>query len=102
MESTGLVREYDPINGVGVIDSPDTPGGCWVHSSRIAMDGYRTLRVGERVAFTFEPFPQNGFAYRALEVRRNAQDTLPPPRSADGKSGPSPYTSELTIYPGDQ
>ncbi len=28
-----------PRAGVGVIDAQDTPGGCWAHFSRVAIDG---------------------------------------------------------------
>lgn len=70
MDSTGIVREFDPAQGFGVIDSPETPGGCWVHFSAIVMDGYRKLEPGEEVSFAFEPARQDGFSYRATEVRK--------------------------------
>ena len=39
--------------GFGVIDSAETPGGCWAYFSVIVMDGYRRLQAGQRVSFTF-------------------------------------------------
>jgi CspA family cold shock protein len=68
MISHGVVREWDDDQGFGVIDSPDTPGGCWAHFSSIVMDGYRCLIAGDPVAFTCEAGPQDGYDYRAVLV----------------------------------
>lgn len=71
VESVGVVREFDPEEGWGVLESPDVPGGCFVHYSNIDMAGYRALTAGQRVAFTFESpgFLQDGYPHRALVVR---------------------------------
>ena len=71
MESIGVVREFDAEEGWGVIDSPEVPGGCFVHYSHIEMSGYRALQGGQRVRFTFETpgFDQDGCPHRALVVR---------------------------------
>jgi cold shock protein len=58
--SAGTVREWSADEGFGVIDSADTPGGCWAHFSMIVMDGYRSLTAGQRVSFTFERACQDG------------------------------------------
>ncbi len=68
MISRGVVREWDEDQGFGVIDSPDTPGGCWTHFSSIVMDGYRCLAAGDSVAFTCEAGSQDGYDYRAVLV----------------------------------
>jgi cold shock protein len=52
----------------GVIDGPDVPGGCWVHFSAIAMNGFRALTAGRRISFRAEPADQDGFAFRAVKV----------------------------------
>jgi len=39
MTVEGVVREWHPEQGWGVIDAQDTPGGCWAHFSRVAIDG---------------------------------------------------------------
>ncbi len=46
------------------------PGGCFVHFSNIEMPGYRQLRAGQHVRFSFERlgFLQDGCPYRALAV----------------------------------
>jgi CspA family cold shock protein len=46
---TATVRERRDEEGWGVLDSPETPGGCWGHYSAIQMDGFRTLSPGQRV-----------------------------------------------------
>jgi CspA family cold shock protein len=66
----GVVREYDDREGFGVIDSLDTPGGCWFHYSMIEVPGRKTLFAGQLVRFTFESeVEQDGFVFRALQAR---------------------------------
>jgi CspA family cold shock protein len=70
--------------GWGVIDSPETPGGCWVHFSHLWNDGipeagpgevvevsggYREVFEGETVEFEWEHPGQDGYAYRATTVQ---------------------------------
>lgn len=66
----GVVRDFDADEGWGGIDSPETPGGCFVHFSQIEGTGYRSLTVGQRVTFTYEAldFLQDGYPYRAIHV----------------------------------
>lgn len=72
---TGVVRSYDDEEGWGVIDSAETPGGCFVHFSNIVGVGYRSLRAGERVTLTFDRpgFKQDGYDFRALQVWREGK-----------------------------
>lgn len=95
--STGIVREWNDDQGLGIIDSEDTPGGCWVHFSNIVTDGFRTFAPGDHVAFTHEAVPQDGFHYRAISVWLPGvkPGTLPRVRRQDGPS--AAYHSELTI-----
>jgi CspA family cold shock protein len=64
------VREWYEAEGWGVLDSAETPGGCFAHYSNIAMSGYRTLRPGQSVQLAWEApgFRQDGYDYRATEV----------------------------------
>ena len=67
---TGIVRYFDDKDGVGVIDSLDTPGGCWCHYSHIDIGGRKTLLAGQGVRFTFEDeVEQDGFVFRTLRVQ---------------------------------
>jgi len=66
----GVVRRFDAEEGWGVIVAPDVPGDCFVHFSNIEISGYRELRAGQQVRFTYEDpgFLQNGCRFRALQV----------------------------------
>jgi cold shock protein len=97
VSSKGTVREWSDDRGWGVIDSPATPEGCWVHFSNIVSDGQGSLTRGDHVTFTFEAVHQDGFDYRAVLV-------WPPgikpgtPQRARRHDGPSAaYQSSLTI-----
>lgn len=65
----GLVETYSRDEGIGVITSAATPGGCWVIFSFL-RDTFE-LHVGQAVWFTFEEADQDGFDYRALDVWTN-------------------------------
>jgi cold shock protein len=84
MSTVGTVRFWLREDGWGVIDSPDTPGGCWAHCSHlwheeIARDrgevidvsgGFREAFAGETVDFEWEPVAnQDGYTFRANTVR---------------------------------
>ena len=45
----GVVREFSAEQGIGVIEAPETPGGCWVHYSAVAVPGYKSLDAGQSV-----------------------------------------------------
>lgn len=91
----GTVREWHAEDGWGVLDSEDTPGGCWAHYSTVLMAGYRTLQAGQEVRFTFEAPGQDGHAFSAEEVWP-ADHT--PVREVDHVTGPSAgFRSELVV-----
>ena len=92
MTSTGSVRAYDADKGWGVIDGPDVPGGCWVHFSAIAADGYRELTAGQPVVFRAETADQDGFAYRAVRVWTGGAEPADRPAGTGGA-----YQSSLTL-----
>ncbi|GAA1390522.1 hypothetical protein [Catellatospora chokoriensis] len=64
----GTVRSWHPDEGWGVLDAPQTPGGCWVHYRHLGLRGYGYLAPGTAVDFAWEAAEQDGFAYRALVV----------------------------------
>lgn len=90
----GVVREWHADEGWGVVDAPGAPGGCWAHFSSIATDGYRALQVGQAVDVDIEAVDQEGYAFRAVELRP-AGATPPPPDRGDQRS--AAYRSTLTI-----
>jgi cold shock protein len=66
----GVVKSFDADEGWGVIVAPELPGDCFVHFSNIEIRGYRELRAGQKVRFTYEDpgFLQDGCRFRALKV----------------------------------
>ena len=68
---TATVREWFAEDGWGVLDSAETPGGCFAHYSAIEMEGYRSLAPGQSVQLEWEApgFLQDGYVYRAVRVR---------------------------------
>ncbi|SNT54165.1 cold-shock protein [Actinacidiphila glaucinigra] len=67
---TATVREWSDEEGWGVLDSPETPGGCFGHYSHIQAPGFRTLSPGQQVDLSWEApgFKQDGYDYRAVSI----------------------------------
>jgi len=92
----GVVREFSAEQGIGVIEAPETPGGCWVHYSAVAIPGYKSLDAGQSVHLEWEEVDQDGFAYRATRVW--PVGTTPYEEAGHAHFGPSPaYSSTLTL-----
>lgn len=66
----GVVREWHPAEGWGVIDTEATPGGCWAHFSALRLPGAPVLAAGDRVEFTCDEAAQDGYRFVAVEVWR--------------------------------
>jgi CspA family cold shock protein len=89
----GVVRVWHAHEGWGVLDSEVTPGGCWAHFSSIRMPGYKSLLEGQEVAFDFEAANQDGYDFRAVDVRPSGDA-----REREPDDDPSAgYRSSLTI-----
>ena len=95
MPTGGTVRVWHGEQGWGVIDSQDTPGGCWAHFSSVLVPGHRELRAGQPVSFDYEAAAQDGYSFRATEVWPSGQE---PDWAGGGASGASgAFRSTLTI-----
>lgn len=95
MTSLGRVRIWHDADGWGVIDSVATPGGCWAHYSTLLVAGYRSLRAGQDVTFTFEAADQDGYSFRTVEAWPSDQA---PARAGHESSGPcEAYSSISTL-----
>lgn len=81
--------------GHGVIDSPETPGGCWTHFGAVAVAGYKSLQPGQPVILEWEKARQDGYAYRA--VRTWPADQSPVDTLVDESGTTGAYSSTLTI-----
>ena len=49
---TGTVKWFNASKGYGFLEQPDSEKDVFVHFSAIEGDGFRSLKEGERVAFT--------------------------------------------------
>lgn len=94
MITSGVVRFWHDDEGWGVIDSQETPGGCWAHFSTVLVPGYRSLRAGEPVTLDYEAFEQDGYSFRAIELWPAGQE---PHRTEPEAGGSEAYSSTLTI-----
>ncbi|MGV8871552.1 MAG: hypothetical protein ACOH2Q_03415, partial [Rhodococcus sp. (in: high G+C Gram-positive bacteria)] len=65
----GNVRRYSTKEGWGIIDSPDTPGGCLIQSPAVIGDP-ETLTAGRSVEFEWRLLDneENDFRYYATSV----------------------------------
>lgn len=92
MTTTGTVREWHDDLGWGVVDSQETPGGCWAHYSGVRQRGHRALRPGRRVHLEWEAAEQDGYRFRAVALWPEGSDPYDPPGSPSVA-----YRSVLTI-----
>lgn len=94
--STGVVRLWNHDEGWGVIDSPDTPGGCWIHTTTTSTRRHAGLEPGRGVRFTFERLPgqgvQDGYDYVARDAWYVGDEPHRRPPAAPGA-----YRTALTI-----
>jgi Cold shock proteins len=90
----GSVRFWSSDEGWGVIDSTETPGGCWVHFSAVETAGLRELRAGQDVAFEYEGGDQDGYSFRAVSVRPGSST---PARERSPVTDGGAYRSTLSV-----
>ena len=84
-ESTGRLQFWNKDEGWGVIDSPDTPGGCWVHLSSLLIEHRGLgLQPGHELKFVWERLSgngvQDGYDYVAREAWNIGQQPYRRPR----------------------
>ncbi len=94
MTTRGTVRFWLDGDGWGVIDSAETPGGCWTHFSHVRSAGYRSLAVGQEVELEWEADGQDGYPFRAVRTWAAGQEPIEPTITS---GGPDAYRSTLTI-----
>ncbi len=78
-----------------MIDSPETPGGCWTHFSQVAIDGYKSLKPGQLVVLEWEGARQDGYLFRAVHTW--PADRQPVDSVVDQVGKSEAYTSTLTL-----
>ena len=83
--------------GWGVIDSEDTPGGCWAHYSSVLVPDYRALEAGQPVTLEVERAEQDGYSFRAVEVWPTGQEPHRTEADTTGASGAHESTRTITF-----
>ena len=72
MSTRGTVRSWDPQSRSWVVDSPQTPGGCWLPSSAVVEGkGASEFGVGDLIDFEWEHSTaevSQGLRYRATQA----------------------------------
>lgn len=58
MQQTGIVKWFNNAKGYGFILPDDGGGDIFAHYSSIEMEGYKTLKAGQLVAFDTIPGPK--------------------------------------------
>jgi cold shock protein len=96
----GVVREWHDDEGWGVLDSDETPGGCWAHFSALSMAGYRQAVPGQSVTFTYQQSSQDGFVFVALDVTIDGVPRVEPESQPPGPGFMSRLTVEADTDPG--
>jgi CspA family cold shock protein len=83
------------VEGWGIIDSSETPGGCWTHVSRVLVAGYRALLPGQVVHLDWESAQQDGYQYRTTRTWPVDMDLVVATVKHGGPTGP--YRSRHTV-----
>ncbi|UQU65220.1 cold shock domain-containing protein [Couchioplanes caeruleus] len=94
MAVAGTIREWRDDEGWGVIDSSETPEGCWAHFSAAAVEGFAAFGQGQAVWLEWESPGQDGYAWRA--TRFWPRDAEPVDRPSQPEAGAA-YRSTLTL-----
>lgn len=55
---TGVVKWFNNAKGYGFVVADDRDEDIFVHFSSIGMDGYKTLKEGQRVQFEISEGPK--------------------------------------------
>lgn len=97
VSAEGRVSEWHAVDGWGVIEALETPGGCWTHYSAILIQGYAELHAGDVVDFTYERADQDGYRFRAVDVWPPGADKSTAARSAPMSDPGGAFRSTLTV-----
>jgi CspA family cold shock protein len=66
---TGVVKWFNNAKGYGFVTPDEGEQDIFVHFSAIEMDGYRTLKEGQRVEFEVEQGPKGLHALKLHSVQ---------------------------------
>jgi len=75
---TGTVKWFSNSKGYGFISPDDGEGDVFAHFSAITMEGYRTLRRGQKVNFEITEGPKGLLAANIHGTEEDNLNTPPP------------------------
>lgn len=84
---TGTVKWFSNAKGYGFISPDDGGGDVFAHFSAIAMEGYRTLKRGQKVKFEVTNGPKGLLAANILPADGEADGLLLGAMQAASSSG---------------
>jgi CspA family cold shock protein len=67
--SNGTVKWFNNDKGYGFIANDEGGDDVFVHFSAIQIDGFKTLKEGQKVTFDIEDDPNNSSKKRAANVK---------------------------------
>lgn len=67
--SNGTVKWFSNDKGYGFIENEEGGDDLFVHFSSIEIDGFKTLKEGQKVTFDIEDDPKNSSKKRAANVQ---------------------------------
>lgn len=67
--NNGTVKWFNNDKGYGFIANDEGGDDVFVHFSAIMIDGFRTLKEGQKVTFDIEDDPKNPDKLRATNVQ---------------------------------
>lgn len=93
MTTTGVVRSWSIEAMWGIIDSDETPGGCWTLFHSVAVDGFPALREGQQVEFEWEALdsPMHGCSFSTIRAWPAGSEPYIAPPSA------SPFSTRAWV-----
>ena len=74
--SNGTVKWFNNDKGYGFIENDEGGNDVFVHFSSIQIDGFKTLKEGQKVTFDIEDDPKNENKKRAANVQIVEQTVL--------------------------
>lgn len=92
---TGVVKWFNNAKGYGFILSDEDSADVFAHYSSIEMDGYRTLRAGQCVAFDPIDGPK-GMHAMGIKVLEEVTLTGVEPKTATDKEATEAAPKDIT------
>lgn len=73
--NNGTVKWFNDAKGFGFIEPDEGGGDVFAHFSAIVMEGYKTLKQGEKVQFELSDGPKGRLAVNIVSASATAEQT---------------------------